>query len=122
MKRRLKIFRVIAVIVRNCWVNMLLQVKSSNSLSCLFFTRIIRQKNRAVETCRTTVMLLVIFARVRIPREAFLIFFSTFEVLGLYFFHVLFINFLCVVCLLLFVFVLFVLYFLVVLCFVCVFC
>ena len=57
MKRRLKIVRVIAVIVPNCWVNMLLHVKSGASLSCLFFTCIIRRKNRAVETCRTSVML-----------------------------------------------------------------
>ena len=57
MKRRLKFFRVIAVIVPNCWVIMLLQVKSGASLSCLFFTSLIRRKNRAVETCRTCVML-----------------------------------------------------------------
>ena len=35
---------------------MLLQVKSSISLSCLFFTSIIRRKNRVVETYRTSVM------------------------------------------------------------------
>ena len=57
MKRRLKIFRVIAVIVPHCWVNMLVQVKSGTSLSCLFFTCLVRRKIRAVETCRTSVML-----------------------------------------------------------------
>ena len=85
LKRRLKMFRVIAVIVPNCWINMLLQVKSSSSLSRLFFTCLINRKNRAVETCRTSVMLSIIFARVRIPQGSYKVS-STFIFWGLYFF------------------------------------
>ena len=54
-----------------------------------------RQKNRAVETCRISVMLPVSLARVRIPQEVFFKDFSTLNFLGLYFF-VCFIVLVCV--------------------------
>ena len=57
---------------------MLLQVKSSTSLSRLFFTCVINRKNRAVETCRTSV--------------------------GVVFYHVLFFIIFCVLFVLCFVF------------------
>ena len=72
------------------------------------------KKNRAVETCRISVMLPVIFARVRIPWEAFLF--------GVVFFMCFLSFFVC--CLFVFCFdfcVLFVMFFLVVF-FFCVFC
>ena len=95
MKRRLKIFRVIAVIVPNCWVNMLLQVKSGASLSCLFFTCLIRRKNRAVETLWISVMLPLFSHEFESHgRHSYKVF--PHLNFGVVFFHVFFLLFFCV--------------------------
>ena len=82
------------VIVPNCWVNMLLQVKSGASLSCLFFTCLIRRKDRAVETCRTIVMLLLFSHEFESHgRHSYKVF--PHLNFGVIFFHVFFYYFLC---------------------------
>ena len=58
-----------------------------------------RQKFRAVETCRTSFMLPVSLARVRIPQEVFFKDFSTLNFLGLYFFVCFIVVVFCVICL-----------------------